>query len=76
MDIFCISGSASPQSSNYYLLKAIQREFNNQYTIEVFDEIRDFELFTPQRLEQGEPSDILEFCISVFIPKRLLLQLQ
>ncbi|MDR9401666.1 MAG: NAD(P)H-dependent oxidoreductase [Psychroflexus sp.] len=65
MDIFCISGSASPQSSNYYLLKAIEREFSNQYAIEVFDDIRNFELFTPQRLEQGEPSDILEFKASL-----------
>ncbi len=61
MDIFCLSGSASPQSSNYYLLKAIEKSFGDQYDIEVYDKIREFELFTPQRLQEGIPADITTF---------------
>ena len=61
MDVLCISGSASPESSNYFLLKAIQRNFSDRYSIEVYDRIRDFALFTPQKLEQGVPADIEEF---------------
>lgn len=61
MDIFCISGSASPQSSNYYLLKAIEKNFGDQYDIEVYDGIREFDLFTPQKLQEGIPADIKAF---------------
>lgn len=73
MDIFCISGSASPQSSNYYLLKAIENQFGGQYDIEVYDNIREFNLFTPQKLQEGIPADIKSFKLKLADAKSVII---
>lgn len=73
MDIFCISGSASPQSSNYYLLKAIENQFGGQYDIEVYDNIREFDLFTPQKLQEGIPADIKSFKLKLAAAKSVII---
>lgn len=61
MRIIGISGSASPKSSNYYLLEAIQNHINNQHQMEVYDDIHSFELFTPEKLKKGVSQSIFDF---------------
>lgn len=61
MNILAISGSASIKSSNYYLLKAIQTLFKDQFSIEVCDSLGDFPLFTPNRLKEGVPGHVQDF---------------
>lgn len=61
MNILAISGSASCKSSNYYLLKAIQRLFKDRFSIEVYEGLADFPLFTPDRLKDGVPENIKHF---------------
>lgn len=61
MRIVSISGSASEKSSNAELLKAIQTQFSDSYTIEIIDNLRTFPLFRPEDLEKLIPNLILEF---------------
>ncbi|MGO1728095.1 MAG: NADPH-dependent FMN reductase [Flavobacteriaceae bacterium] len=61
MTILGISGSASPNSSNFYLLKAIQQLLAKNHQMEVYDDIHLFDLFTPQKLEKGIPDKIQLF---------------
>ncbi|PWH86999.1 NADPH-dependent FMN reductase [Brumimicrobium oceani] len=61
MNILAISGSASKQSSNYHLLKAIQTLFKDDFIMEVYDSLQDFPLFTPNLLKEGVPENIQEF---------------
>lgn len=61
MNILAISGSASHKSSNYYLLKAIQTLFEEDYNISIYDSLPEFPLFTPQRLKDGVPEIIQDF---------------
>jgi NAD(P)H-dependent FMN reductase len=61
MRILAISGSASIESSNYYLLKAIQTLFIEEHEITVYDSLTEFPLFTTQRLKEGIPKVIQDF---------------
>lgn len=61
MKILGISGSSSPNSSNFYLLKGIQQLLVEHHQMEVYDAIHLFDLFTPQKLEKGIPDDIQLF---------------
>jgi len=61
MKILAISGSASMESSNYYLLKAIQELFIGKHSISVYDSLSEFPLFTPHRLQEGIPLIIQDF---------------
>jgi NAD(P)H-dependent FMN reductase len=61
MQILAISGSASEKSSNTEILIAIQNQFQKEYDIEVFDQLRDFPLFRPEDLEKKIPNLIQEF---------------
>lgn len=61
MRILAISGSASENSSNTELLKAIQTKFSDTYSIEIVDSLRDFPLFRPEDLETTIPSLVQEF---------------
>lgn len=58
MNILCISGSASKQSSNVMFLKAIADHLSEHHTIEVYEGIYNFPLFTPERQEKGIPEAI------------------
>src|SRR5690554_3604830 len=61
MNIFAISGSSSKKSSNFYLLEALQLLLKKDHRIDVFDKLSEFELFTPDRLENGVPHKIQTF---------------
>jgi NAD(P)H-dependent FMN reductase len=61
MKILGISGSASRYSSNYHLLKAIQTYAEGEHIMSVYDLLPNFELFTPERLKNGVPQNILAF---------------
>lgn len=61
MKILGISGSASLQSSNFYLLKAIQGELKDKHSMKIIENLSEFPLFTPQRLENGIPKCVLNF---------------
>ena len=61
MKILGISGSASRYSSNYYLLKAIQSYAEGEHAMSVYDLLPNFELFTPDKLKNGVPQNILTF---------------
>ncbi|MEQ8910080.1 MAG: NADPH-dependent FMN reductase [Vicingaceae bacterium] len=58
MNILLISASASPNSGNYYLLKAIAELFEKEHEVEVYQGLYEFELFSPPKLEQGIPNNI------------------
>lgn len=60
MRILGISASASISSSNFHLLKAIQRLLQEKDEMQVFEGLQDFELFSPSRLTAGIPKNILE----------------
>jgi NAD(P)H-dependent FMN reductase len=60
MKILAISSSASKDSGNYYLLKAIAELVKGQHEIAVYQGLYDFELFSPQRLKNGVPENIQE----------------
>ncbi len=55
MNILLISGSASHNSGNFYLLKAIADSWEGQHEVSVFQGLADFPLFSPARLEEGTP---------------------
>lgn len=59
--ILAIVGSASEKSSNEELLKAIQKNFDDEYEIEIFNRLRDFPLFRPEDLNQDLDHLIKEF---------------
>lgn len=61
MKVVGISGSASEKSSNTELLKAVQSQFSDSYTIEIIDDLRDFPLFRPEDLENSTPELIRKF---------------
>ncbi len=58
MNILGISGSASENSSNYYLLKAIASFLKEKHNMEVFQGLYDFDLFSPKSLVKGIPANI------------------
>lgn len=60
MKIFGVSASANTSSSNFYLLKAIEKTCKED-EMEVFEGLQEFALFSPARLEKGVPKNILEF---------------
>ncbi|MEX2379818.1 MAG: NADPH-dependent FMN reductase [Vicingaceae bacterium] len=59
MNILCISGSASPNSGNYYLLKAIANFVKEQHEVDVYQGLYEWELFTPQKLRTDIPEKIV-----------------
>ena len=61
MKIVAISGSSSFKSSNYYLLKAIKTLFKDRFSIEVYEGLADFPLFSPNRLKAGIPEIVQNF---------------
>lgn len=61
MKILAISGSPSLNGGNYNLLAAVQKAFENQVEIKLYNDFNDFMLFTPERLEQGTPENIQNF---------------
>ena len=58
MKILAISGSASKNSSNFYLLKAIAGFIQEKHKTEVYQGLYDFQLFTPTNLKNGVPEKI------------------
>lgn len=58
--ILAISGSASANSSNLLLLKALQIQFSNICEIEVFEKLRDFPLFRPEDLKGNTPDFVVD----------------
>lgn len=58
MNILLISGSASHNSGNYYLLKAIATTWKGQHEVSVFQGLAEFPLFSPARLEEGAPASL------------------
>lgn len=58
MNILLISASASKDSGNYYLLKAIAKHFVKQHEVEVYQGLYDLALFSPMKLKQGVPENI------------------
>ena len=58
MNILALSGSASPNSGNYYLLEAIAEFVKEQHELTVYQGLYEFELFTPQALKNGVPENI------------------
>ncbi|MCB9192822.1 MAG: NAD(P)H-dependent oxidoreductase [Flavobacteriales bacterium] len=53
--ILAISGSASENSSNLQLLKAISAVFSDQFEFDIYDELTNLPLFTPRKLNEGIP---------------------
>lgn len=60
-NILAISGSASEKNASYTFLKVIAEEFKSKYEINPYNKIRDFPLFTPEKLEAGPPELIRNF---------------
>jgi len=60
MKTLCISGSASPDSGNYYLLKAIANIFKERHEVDVYQGLYEWELFSPKKLKAGTPENIME----------------
>lgn len=58
MNILFISASASPNSSNYFLLKGVAELLNKQHEMEVYQGLYEWELFTPQKLKSNTPKNI------------------
>jgi NAD(P)H-dependent FMN reductase len=58
MNILLISCSASHNSGNYYLLKAIADSWKEQHEVSVFQGLAEFPLFSPARLEEGAPASL------------------
>lgn len=58
MNILCISGSASQNSSNVKFLHAIAQHLSNHHTIDVYEGLYNFPLFTPERLALGMPKSV------------------
>lgn len=58
MNILCISGSASKNSSNVKFLQAIAEQLSINHAVEVYEGLYNFPLFTPERLNQGIPESI------------------
>lgn len=58
MKILCISGSASPNSGNFYLLQALAELVKEQHEVEVYQGLYEWELFTPQKLKTDIPENI------------------
>lgn len=61
MKILGLSASASTSSSNFYLLKAIQKLCTKKDEMQVLEGLQDFSLFSPARLEEGIPENIRNF---------------
>ncbi|PKR81714.1 NAD(P)H-dependent oxidoreductase [Brumimicrobium salinarum] len=61
MKILMISGSARKKSSNLLLLSAIGEMFEDQHDFIYFNDLADFPLFTPEKLDKGVPSPVKEF---------------
>ncbi|MCF8463610.1 MAG: NAD(P)H-dependent oxidoreductase [Flavobacteriales bacterium] len=59
--ILAISGSASDESSNTVLLESIKVTFKDDFSIEVYEGLWHFPLFSPQLLVSGIPAIIQEF---------------
>lgn len=73
MKIIAISGSASEQSSNFFLLKAIEKAAGNQYSFEIIDNLAQIPLFTPDRLKRGEPQQLKEIKEKIAEAKGLII---
>jgi chromate reductase len=58
MNILCISGSASKISSNVKFLKAIANHLSKDHTVEVYEGLYNFPLYTPERQHNGVPEPI------------------
>lgn len=61
MKILAISGSASPKGSNYFLLQALHELVKDEHDLEIYDNLQDFPLFTPERLKAGAPDVVKNF---------------
>ncbi len=59
--VFGICGSASVQSSNYELLKTLSNVFLDDFDWIITNDLRDFQLFTPEDLEVELPSKVKDF---------------
>lgn len=57
-NLTCISGSASPDSSNVRLLRTISEAFDEHYAFRVMDGLWDLPLYSPQREESGIPENV------------------
>ncbi|MGM0635774.1 MAG: NADPH-dependent FMN reductase [Bacteroidota bacterium] len=60
MNLLCISGSASKDSSNYFLLKAIEDLFHREHQVNVYQGLYNLPLFYPDRLEEALPKQVQE----------------
>jgi len=70
--ILAIVGSASEKSSNKELLKAIQKNFFDEYEIEVFNKLRDFPLFRPEDLNKDLNHLVKEFKQKLNVVNRVI----
>ncbi|RFC55024.1 NADPH-dependent FMN reductase [Brumimicrobium aurantiacum] len=61
MNILAISGSASPKGSNFNFLAAIQKSFEDEYFISIYNQLSEFPLFSPDHLSKGIPTIVQEF---------------
>ncbi|MCO5258570.1 MAG: NAD(P)H-dependent oxidoreductase [Crocinitomicaceae bacterium] len=61
MKILCVLGSPSTTGNNKKLLVAIQKHLSSTYDVTLYDQLHEFTLFTPERLENGTPDTILQF---------------
>lgn len=61
MNILALSGSASPDGSNYLLLEALKLLFEGQHIVHVYNQLHEFPLFTPEKLKGELPENIRIF---------------
>lgn len=59
--ILAISGSPSKNSSNTQLLELLKKTFANTYSIQVYDKLWTFPLFSPQLVQEGTPKNVEAF---------------
>jgi len=61
MNILCVSGSASIESSNTQFLKTLSSIYSPQYVLDVYDQLREWPLFRPEDLSKELPKEIQTF---------------
>jgi NAD(P)H-dependent FMN reductase len=61
MNILCISGSASIDSSNAQFLKTLSSVYSDQYNFAIYAQLREWPLFRPEDLSKELPKEIQIF---------------
>lgn len=73
MHILAISGSASEKSTNTALLHAISNAFNAEFQIEVYNNLRNLPLFTPESLKKPLKKQVSELKDKILAADALLI---